>query len=107
MWFASNKDIVYVATDSACSVSVHGPEWGICGICGDTGRYIRHDSRSIEIGETVTLRGTVKRHDIRNGIAQTILTRCTVPTAVALALESEKAAKKAAREAKKAAKAGA
>jgi hypothetical protein len=63
------------------------------------------DSELVEYGWRVVINGTVKRHDERDGIKQTILGRCTVWTEAGIAEEQAKQARKAAREAKKAAKA--
>ena len=58
-------------------------------------------------GVTVHVTGTVKKHDSYKNQLQTVVTRCTVWTALGLQQAAEKAAKKLAREAKKAAKAAA
>jgi hypothetical protein len=62
------------------------------------------ESRLVEYGERVYITGTVKKHDIRNGVKQTILTRCEVWTDLGVELELSKQAKKATREVKKVAK---
>jgi hypothetical protein len=58
----------------------------------------------VEYGERVVINATVKKHDERDGIKQTILSRCTVWTPAGVELELAKQARKAEREAKKAAK---
>lgn len=59
----------------------------------------------IEPSETVhTVTGTVKKHETRDGVVQTVLTRCVFWTEEAVRQAEEKAAKKAARAAKKATK---
>lgn len=58
----------------------------------------------VENGERVVLNATVKKHDERDGIKQTVVTRCTVWTQLGIDQEMAKQAKKAAREAKKAEK---
>ena len=57
----------------------------------------------VEPGERVYLTGTVTKHDQRDGVAQTILSRCIVLSAKGAELELNKKAKKAARAAKLAA----
>lgn len=54
----------------------------------------------LNIGETVTVKASVKKHDVYNGLKQTMLTRLALYDA-----EAEAAAKKAAKAAKKLAKA--
>ncbi len=85
VWFASrplNKIVVS---------TVNGVQYG--------------DEKLVEYGERVVITGTVKKHDKREGVNQTVLSRCTVLTDEDIKQAEEKAAKKAAREAKKAAKA--
>lgn len=67
----------------------------------------------LEQGKEYRLSATIKKHDTRNGAAQTVLTRCTVYTDLGReqteakeAKRAERAAKKAATEAKKMAKLG-
>lgn len=57
----------------------------------------------LTVGETVEVKGTVKKHEVRDGVEVTTLNRVVVLTAEAVAAERAKAAKKAARAAKKAA----
>jgi hypothetical protein len=59
----------------------------------------------LEQGVEYRLSAGIKKHDTRNGTAQTVLTRCTVYTELGRAQAEEKEAKRAEREAKKAARA--
>ncbi len=87
VWFASrplNKIVVS---------TVNGVQYG--------------DEKLVEYGERVVITGTVKKHDKREGVNQTVLSRCTVLTDEDIKQAEEKAAKKAAKAAKDAAKAAA
>ncbi len=65
------------------------------------------DEAGVEIepsDKVLTVSGRVKRHEVREDIRQTVMTRCTVWTDTAVALRAEKEARKTQRAAKKAAK---
>ena len=103
VWFASNRPTFSMVKDGegmrqTTSADVEAINTRALSCC----------EVAVEVGEKEYLiTGTVKKHDVRNGVKQTVMNRCTLWTDEGRVNNEIKLAKKAASEAKKAAKAAA